>query len=221
MSGVVLVHGLLLVFALQPHEAAKSDAARGPLLVARAIWCVLGREIRQHRELQHLVQTISHRLVGRLDGGRRVEIQALCGPMLHRAAANCRLHYAKATVMGMRRDFEQAACHDLHEADLWAGTALTNAVACTAWHWLSWHAKGLLMLFDTISPPAFAPRSGVGLKAKAPHVALLPAGTRIDCRMQRRTPVLYSHQAEAEHIGLAREQKRWEAMRGRAGRHAE
>ena len=47
------------------------------------------------------------------------------------------------------------------------------------------------------------------------------AGARIDCRMQRRTPVLYSHQAEAEHIGLAREQKRWEAMRGRAGRHAE
>ena len=75
MSGVVLVHGLLLVFTLQPHEAAKSDAARGPLLVARAIWCVLGREIRQHRELQHLVQTISHRLVGRLDGGRRVEIK--------------------------------------------------------------------------------------------------------------------------------------------------
>ena len=104
--------------------------------------------------------------------------------MLHRAAANCRLHYAKPTVMRMRRDFEQAACHDLHEADLWAGTALTNAVACTAWHWLSWHAKGLLMLFDTISPPAFAPRSGVGLKAKAPHVALLPAGARIDCRVQ-------------------------------------
>ena len=160
-------------------------------LVPRAIRRMPRRKIRQHRELHQLVQTIAQEQ-GRI---------ALQSPVLHRAAANCRLHYAKATMMGMRRDFEQAACHDLHEADLWAGTALTNAVACTAWHWLSWHAKGLLMLFDTISPPAFAPRSGVGLKAKAPHVALLPAGARIDCRMQRRTPVLYSHQAEAEHIG--------------------
>ena len=119
-------------------------------------------------------------------------------------------------MMGMWRDLLQAACQDLHKADLWARTALTNAVAfAQRVNRLSWHAKGPLMLFDAISPPTFAPRAG-GLKAKAPHVAVLPAGGRIQRRTQSRMYLrsFKSQQAETEHIGLPREQKRWEAMRG-------